>query len=81
MPPVEDDAPPREERSPLDQKIEDCELSVRTMNVCNELGINTARELFATSEEALKRAPGFHRNVLADIAGWFEESGIVWPPR
>lgn len=59
----------------------DCELSVRTMNVCNELGINTARELFATSEEALKRAPGFHRNVLADIAGWFEESGIVWPPK
>jgi DNA-directed RNA polymerase alpha subunit len=83
MPPVEDDSPAPETtdaaRSLLDQLVEDCELAVRTMNVCQQLGITTVRALFESTPADLERAKGFHRNVVADVGGFFDEHAMKWP--
>lgn len=54
-------------RNPLDVRVDELELSVRTMNCLKNEGVRIVRDLIAKSEVELIRAPNFGRKSLNEV--------------
>lgn len=54
-------------RNPLDVRVDELELSVRTINCLKHEGVRTVRDLITKSEVELIRAPNFGRKSLNEV--------------
>ena len=55
------------DRNPLDVRVDELELSVRTMNCLKSEGVRTIQDLITKSEVELIRAPNFGRKSLKEV--------------
>ena len=54
-------------RNPLDVRVDELELSVRTINCLKHEGVRTVRDLITKSGAELLRAPNFGRKSLNEV--------------
>ena len=63
-------------RNPLDVRVDDLELSVRTIHCFKNEGIRTVRDLVAKSEFELIRTPNFGRKSLNEVKEMLNVFGL-----
>lgn len=63
-------------RNPLDVRVDDLELSVRTIHCFENEGIRTVRDLVAKSEFELIRTPNFGRKSLNEVKEMLNVFGL-----
>lgn len=64
-------------RAHLDRRVDELELSVRSANALQNLGVETLRDLCSRSETDLLRAPGFGPKVIKELREILAELGLA----
>lgn len=62
----------------LSLTVQQIKLSTRVKQICNAAGIKTVRDLVRTSPIQLLKLRNCGKNSIAEIEGYFEESGLWW---